>query len=182
MPVSQQNPKLKMDQGTTSYLSLGSNLGDRLANLQQARELLVPLASGKITCAPVYQTAPLHCPPDSPAFLNTALSFETKLSPQELLTATQGIEAELGRAEKGTRAINAPRPIDIDILLFDETVLTTPHLTIPHPRLHERLFVLHPLRDLAPSLTPPTHANPVSILLEICETTELPPLLLHQEW
>ena len=164
------------------FLALGSNLGDRLANLQRAREMLTPFAKGNIGSAPVYETDPFDCPADSPAFLNTVLSFETQLSPEELLTETQAIESELGRVAKENRDTNAPRPIDIDILLFGGSVLATSNLTIPHPRLHERLFVLHPLRELAPTLTPPTHANPVSILLEICESPELTPLLHREDW
>lgn len=164
------------------YLALGSNLGDRLAHLQQARDLLAPLSLKGITSAPVYQTDPLDCPPDSPAFLNTVLALESSLSPEELLLKTQAIEDELGRESKTTRALNSPRPIDIDILLHGETVLNTPDLTLPHPRLHERLFVLYPLRDLAPTLIPPSQANPISILLELCPSSELAPVQLQEKW
>lgn len=164
------------------YLALGSNVGDRLANLQQARELLQPLAQGTIRSAGLYETDPLDCPPGSPAYLNTVLAFKTALSPLALLEKTQAIEAELGRESLTTRALNSPRPIDLDLLLDGETVLTTATLTLPHPRLHERRFVLTPLRDLAPGLIPPTHANPIAILLELVESTELPPVLLAENW
>lgn len=164
------------------YLALGSNVGDRLTNLQQARELLQPLAQGPITSAGLYETDPLDCPPGSPAYLNTVLAFETALSPLDLLEKTQAIEAQLGRESPATRAVNSPRPIDLDLLLHEDTVLDTAVLTLPHPRLHERRFVLTPLRDLAPALVPPTHANPVAIMLELVESTELPPVLLQDKW
>ncbi|WP_411847363.1 2-amino-4-hydroxy-6-hydroxymethyldihydropteridine diphosphokinase [Roseibacillus persicicus] len=165
-----------------AYLALGSNLGDRLANLRQARELLSSLALNPIESAGLYETDPFDCPPDSPAFLNTAIAFETALSPEELLTKSQEIEQELGRESQGTRPRNSPRPVDIDLLICDEEIRATSELTLPHPRLHERLFVLFPLRDLAPTLVPPTHANPVSFLLELCESPELPPILLQEKW
>ena len=164
------------------YLALGSNLGDRLANLQQAREHLASLALGDIQSAPLYESDPLDCPPDSPPFLNSVVAFESDLTPEELLAKTQAIETQLGREAKEIRATNAPRPVDIDLLLYEGEVRQTPDLTLPHPRFHERLFVLYPLRDLAPSLTPPTHANPISILVELCESTELPPVQLQQKW
>ena len=165
-----------------TFLALGSNLGDRLANLRQAREHLASLAIGDVQSAALYETDPLDCPPGSPAFLNSAIAFETNLSPEQLLTKTQAIESQLGREAKETRATNAPRPVDIDLLLCGEEVRNSPELTLPHPRLHERLFVLYPLRDLAPSVVPPTHANPVSILLELCESNELPPVQLQEQW
>ncbi len=164
------------------YLALGSNLGARLEHLCQAREKLSAIATSEIVSAPLYETDPLDCPPDSPPFLNTVIALETDYSPTELLAYTQAIEMEFGREEQATRITNSPRPVDIDLLIYHEQVLNSPQLTIPHPRFHERLFVLHPLRDLAPALIPPTHANPVAILLELCETSELPPRFLQQDW
>lgn len=166
----------------TTYLALGSNLGDRLANLRKGRELLAPLSLGKIISAPVYETDPLDCPESSPPFLNTVLSFDSSLSSLEFLNQTQAIENELGRLPLKNRPTNAPRLLDIDILLYGDTVFSTVDLTLPHPRLHQRFFVLYPLRDIAPSLTPPTHANPISILLELCETSEAPPQIHLEEW
>ena len=165
-----------------TYLALGSNLGDRLANLRQARDLLSTLATKDIVSAALFETDPLDCPPNSPAFLNSVVAFETNLTPEELLAKTQGIETQLGREAKENRATNAPRPVDIDLLICGKEVRNTSELTLPHPRLHERLFVLYPLRDLAPSLVPPTHANPVSILVELCESSELPPVQIQEKW
>ena len=164
------------------YLALGSNLGDRLAHLRQAREHLASFAIGDIQSAALYETDPLDCPPDSPAFLNSALAFDTELTPEELLAKTQAIETQLGREAKENRLTNAPRPVDIDLLFCGEEVRDTPELILPHPRLHERLFVLYPLRDLAPTVVPPTHANPISILLELCQTSELPPVKRQEKW
>ncbi|MDP0490580.1 MAG: 2-amino-4-hydroxy-6-hydroxymethyldihydropteridine diphosphokinase [Verrucomicrobiota bacterium JB023] len=167
---------------TRTYLALGSNLGDRRALLAAAREELQKLASQPIESAALYETAPWDCPPDSPPFLNTVLQLDTELPPMDLLARTQAIEEQLGRAAPATRGRNAPRPIDIDLLVYGDRVMTSPELNLPHPRLHERLFVLYPLRDLAPTLIPPTHANPVSILLEICESIETPPVRLADSW
>lgn len=165
-----------------TYLALGSNLGDRLANLRAARESLTSLASDTIASAALYETDPLDCPPDSPPYLNTVVAFETELTAVELLRRTQLIESQLGREPNDRRARNAPRPVDIDLLTCGEIILSTPDLVLPHPRLHERRFVLTPLRDLAPSLVPPTHANPVSILLELVESPELAPVKVREKW
>lgn len=139
----------------TVYLSLGSNLGNRLENLRRALGLL----AGRLTplaCSAVYETAPVDCPAGSPGFLNLAAGFACPLDPPRLLEFTQRIEAELGRRRPaGVR--NAPRPIDIDILLYGERSVATAELTIPHPRMQERLFVLAPLREIAPQL--PCFAN-----------------------
>jgi 2-amino-4-hydroxy-6-hydroxymethyldihydropteridine diphosphokinase len=166
----------------TTYLALGSNLGDRLQSLRQARERLTTFATGKITSAALYESDPLDCPADSPAFYNTVIAFETGLTPTQLLAETQAIEAALGREAQATRAQNSPRPIDIDLLLCDDLILATPELTLPHPRLHERRFVLHPLRDLAPALIPPTHPDSIAILLKLCESPERPPVRIADSW
>lgn len=165
-----------------TYLALGSNLGDRLANLRQARRELSALASSEIVSAALYETDPLDCPPGSPPYLNSVVTFETDQSAVELLRATQLIEERLGRESSETRLLNSPRPVDIDLLICDELILSTPELTLPHPRMHERRFVLTPLRDLAPSLVPPTHANPVSILLELLVSNETAPTRLREKW
>ncbi len=166
----------------TTYLALGSNIGDRRHHLETARRRLSETSTTEIISAPLYETDPLDCPPESPAFLNTVLSLETDLSAEELLRVTQRIEAELGRETLSTRMRNAPRPVDIDLLLYGDEVITTPNLIIPHPRLHERRFVLSPLRDLAPALVPPTHANPVAILLELITSDELAPVKVAEQW
>jgi 2-amino-4-hydroxy-6-hydroxymethyldihydropteridine diphosphokinase len=134
----------------TVYLGVGSNLGDRRSNLDQAVNFLMAnLKIGRIS--PVYDTMPVGNT-DQPHFLNIACEGKTSLLPEKLLEFIKGIEAEMGR-KPGPR--NSPRLIDIDILFYNGLVLETPSLVIPHPRLAERAFVLAPLSDIAPRLRHP---------------------------
>ncbi|MDF1823745.1 MAG: 2-amino-4-hydroxy-6-hydroxymethyldihydropteridine diphosphokinase [Verrucomicrobiales bacterium] len=134
---------------STAGLSLGSNLGDRIENLRAAVRLLEPLyLAGSLRFASLYETEPVDCPPDSPSFLNTVVEFKTELPPLSLLQETQAIESFLGRAEK--RKVNAPRPVDLDLLYYDTIELSSETLTLPHPRMKDRAFVLRPLAELRP--------------------------------
>jgi 2-amino-4-hydroxy-6-hydroxymethyldihydropteridine diphosphokinase len=132
----------------TIYVSLGSNLGDRDANLRVARERFHTAALRLVRESSIYETEPRDLP-GQPWFLNQVIEVETPLFPRELLTTLQGIEREMGR-QRGIP--KGPRTIDLDILLFGDAVITTPDLEIPHPRLAERRFVLEPLAELAPEL------------------------------
>jgi 2-amino-4-hydroxy-6-hydroxymethyldihydropteridine diphosphokinase len=135
-------------------IALGSNLGDRAANLAAATAALRALATPgePFLTASLHDTAPQDCPPDSPRFLNTVIDLHyTGRYPFELLRATQAIERSLGREPNPTR--NAPRVIDIDILLFGEVSLKHPELELPHPRIRERPFVLLPLREIRPDFS-----------------------------
>lgn len=132
------------------YLGLGSNLGDRSEHLRIALRLLAGVGTVRAV-APWYATAPLYVT-DQPEFLNTACLLDTDLAPDQLLERLQGIERQVGRTP-GRRY--GERVLDIDILLFDDLVLETPELTIPHPRLAERAFALAPLADLAPAVVHP---------------------------
>jgi 2-amino-4-hydroxy-6-hydroxymethyldihydropteridine diphosphokinase len=130
-------------------IALGSNLGDRAANLAAATAALRSLATPgePFLTASLYDTAPQDCPPDSPRFLNTVIDLDYPGSdPLALLAETQAIERALGREPHPTR--NAPRIIDIDILLFGEVTLKHPKLELPHPRIAERPFVLLPLQEI----------------------------------
>lgn len=129
------------------YLSLGSNLGDREANLRSAIERLSALGTVTAVSA-LYETEPVESAPQ-PWFLNCAVALETEKMPKQLLSATQAIEQEMGR-RRTPNSVKGPRPIDIDILLFGNTVVDTPRLVIPHPALHTRRFVLEPLSEIAP--------------------------------
>ena len=133
------------------YLSLGSNLGDRSANLKAAIERLKELGDVVATSS-FYETAPVG-DVRQPDFLNCAVALETDKMPRQLLAATLEIERSLGRRRKaasaGVAATKGPRTIDIDILLFGTSVIETKELTIPHPALHERRFVLEPLAEIA---------------------------------
>jgi 2-amino-4-hydroxy-6-hydroxymethyldihydropteridine diphosphokinase len=142
------------------YLALGTNLGDRPGNLRAAVKALAPdihvLAESH-----VYETPPWGYL-DQPAFLNMAVQVETGLEPEALLGRLKQIEVEVGR-EPSFRY--GPRRIDIDILFYDDLVLESGALTIPHPRLHERAFVLVPLSDLAPGMVHPVLGISVADLL-----------------
>lgn len=143
------------------YLSLGSNLGDRGLNLQEAIRRLGRL--GTITAvSSFYETEPVEIEGDQPWFLNCAVGLETILSPQELLTATLALERAMGRHRTGVRAA---RQIDIDILYFDGLMLSTLELTIPHPGVSRRRFVLEPLAEIAPDFCDPATKRSVSEML-----------------
>ncbi len=145
---------------TTVYLALGSNLGDRAANLESALAALPPAV--EVDCrSPVYETDPEYVT-DQPAFLNMAVSGETGLEPEELLRRLKDIEADLGRTPA---ARYGPRLIDLDIIFFGERIVDAPGLAIPHPRLAERLFVLKPLSDIAPAATHPVTGETVLHML-----------------
>lgn len=136
-------------------ISLGSNLGDSLALLREAVARLREAGSGgHLLVSPVYETAPVDCPPGSPPFLNATVEIETDWAPHRLLALTQGIEAGLGRPERRER--NAPRPVDLDLLYYGELKLDEEDLQLPHPRMRERAFVLIPLRAIRPDLVPET--------------------------
>jgi 2-amino-4-hydroxy-6-hydroxymethyldihydropteridine diphosphokinase len=132
------------------YLGLGSNLGNRRANLAMALRMLEPLCRVEAVSA-LYESAP-QPPAPPPAYLNAVCRIVTGLTPQLLLRHIKRIEQLIGRHDPEHWA---PRPIDIDILLFDDEVLVGPELTLPHPRLLERAFVLQPLVELDASLVHP---------------------------
>jgi 2-amino-4-hydroxy-6-hydroxymethyldihydropteridine diphosphokinase len=134
----------------TVYLALGSNLNDRHENLRQAVAALSPQIDIKAK-SHIYETDPWGYE-DQPKFLNMAVRGQTYLEPEPLLKHLKRLETALGRQ---ITFANGPRSIDIDILFFDDQILETPLLTLPHPRLHERGFVLLPLMDLAPDLVHP---------------------------
>jgi 2-amino-4-hydroxy-6-hydroxymethyldihydropteridine diphosphokinase len=135
------------------YLGLGSNLGDRRAYLQAAIEDLWAHGVATLASSSVYETEPVGEVRDQPEFLNACVEIETRLGPEALLAACKAVEAALGRALGGVR--HGPRPIDVDVLLLEDTVVTSERLTIPHPALTSRRFVLVPLVELAPRLEIP---------------------------
>jgi 2-amino-4-hydroxy-6-hydroxymethyldihydropteridine diphosphokinase len=143
------------------YLALGTNLGDRSANLQAAlaalpRFLIIERIS------PIYETPPWGFVEQS-RFLNIVIEGRTSLDPGKLLDDLKKLETELGRVA-GPRW--GPRKIDLDILFFDDLVIDLPGMTIPHPHLHERVFVLVPLADIAPGLCHPILHKTVSEILK----------------
>lgn len=144
----------------TAYLGLGSNLGNRMAFLRGGRDALVDKPGIDLVCTSgVYETEAIGGPPDNPQFLNTALQISTTLTPQELLQACLSVEDDFGRS----RPVRwAPRTLDIDILFYEDLVVCEEDLTIPHPRLHERAFVLAPLLEIAPDFRHPLLDQSVS--------------------
>ncbi len=145
----------------TVYLGLGSNMGNRQDNLDRALDFLSQrLRIGKVSS--VYDTEPVGNI-NQPHFLNLVCQVYTRLAPGELLTLAKGIEKKLGRT---FGKLNAPRPIDIDILFYADQVIETPELIIPHPRLTERAFVLIPLAEIVPDLVHPVNGKIIKQLLE----------------
>ncbi len=132
------------------WLGLGSNLGSKRANIARALDLLAgPCRVSRVSS--LYKTEPVGFK-DQDWFLNCAAAADTELDPAALLEALKAIERKMGRAG---RVRNGPRVIDLDILLYDDRILNEDGLVIPHPRLHERLFVLAPLSEIAPAIVHP---------------------------
>lgn len=146
-----------------AYLALGTNIGNKRRNMITAAALLAERVGDVLALSGFYETEPWGFQSEN-TFLNAALQLETALSPLELLKATQEIEIEMGRTQKSNGAYH-DRIIDIDILLYDNLVLQTPELTLPHPLMHERLFVMEPLAEIAPNVIHPVFKKPVISLL-----------------
>ena len=145
-----------------AYLGLGSNLGDRKKNLEIAHERLSQLPNIRITgFSSFYETEPVGYLGQG-WFINQAIEIETSLSPMELLEKIQGIEKGLGR-ERSIRW--GPRTVDIDILAYGNRIMNTPVLKLPHPRLHERRFVLIPLEEIAPTFLHPVLDKSITKIL-----------------
>jgi 2-amino-4-hydroxy-6-hydroxymethyldihydropteridine diphosphokinase len=146
----------------TTYLALGSNIGDREANLRAAIQSISAAAIPVLRESPIYETEPVGYT-DQRWFLNMVVEAETTLFPMQLLMRTGRIERALGRVRT---LPNGPRTIDIDILLYGNAVVRTPRLEIPHPRMQERRFVLAPLADLAADLRHPILRQTVRQMLQ----------------
>lgn len=151
-----------MGKAVTAYIGLGSNLGDRRKNLDDAVRLLSGAPGiGNVKVSSYYETEPVGYEVQG-LFLNAAASLETTLLPTELLHVCQDIENRLGRI----RTVRwGPRTIDLDILLFGGSIIDIPELEIPHPLMHERAFVLKPLCELAPDVLHPVLKKTALVLL-----------------
>lgn len=135
----------------TAYLGIGTNLGDRAANLRCAVDMINEQAGRVLACSSFMETEPWGFSSDN-AFLNAVVAVDTPHTPHELLRITQAIERTMGRTHKSVGGVYADRVIDIDILLYDNLVLDEPELTIPHPLMWQRRFVYEPLLEIAPHL------------------------------
>ncbi|MBR3616377.1 MAG: 2-amino-4-hydroxy-6-hydroxymethyldihydropteridine diphosphokinase [Bacteroidaceae bacterium] len=154
------------------YLSLGTNLGNKRENLTRAIELL-SLALGKcIAVSQFIETAPWGFDSEN-SFLNCVAAFETALAPMQLLDMTESIERGLGRTQKSNNGHYRDRIIDIDILLYGDNIIVSDRLTIPHPLMHKRDFVLEPLADIAPDAIHPILGKSIKELLEERETRNI---------
>jgi 2-amino-4-hydroxy-6-hydroxymethyldihydropteridine diphosphokinase len=136
-----------------AYVGLGANLGDRLATLERALELLDEVPGVSVEAVSAFRETDPVGMLEQPRFLNAAAALATSLSARGLLDALLAVEARLGRTRDGARF--GPRTIDLDLLLFGDAVIDEPGLVVPHPRLHERRFALEPLTDLDPALQVP---------------------------
>ena len=154
-------------------IALGSNIGPRLAHLQSARRHIFSLHSGTrpVLCSKVYETSPVDCPVDSPPFLNTVLELSIAMQPEDLLREVKKIENALGR--QPSRERNGPRIIDIDLLYCESLTISSPGLTLPHPQIARRRFVLQPLADIQPKLILPTFSKNVEELLKELKSDEI---------
>ena len=148
----------------TVYLSLGSNLGNRAEQLELALVGLDKAGLSVISRSSVYETEPQDVL-DQPWFLNLVVACETKLFPMQLLKRLQRIESDLGRSRGRSAQPRGPRTVDIDILLFGNAVIDAPELTVPHPRMTVRRFVLEPLAEIAPDLRDPVTRKPFTEFL-----------------
>ncbi|MCC7193426.1 MAG: 2-amino-4-hydroxy-6-hydroxymethyldihydropteridine diphosphokinase [Phycisphaeraceae bacterium] len=155
-----------------AMIGIGSNVGDRAAHIEIARQGLARLPRTELLAfSRVYATAPVSHVPQG-EFLNAAALLETALDPHDLLTKLLEIERQTGRQPPGHRIKWGPRTLDMDVLLYDDRVIDTGDLRVPHPAMHERWFVLRPLADVAPDAVHPVLKKTVRELLEKVEAPE----------
>lgn len=155
-----------------AYVALGSNLGESRTVIRKAMERLQELSDAPLEKSSLWRTTPVDCPPGSPPFINAVVGLHLpgEATLEDLLARLQNLEKEFGRQPK--KALNEPRPLDLDIIAFGREVRATPKLTLPHPRAHVRRFVLAPLDEIAPELVLPLQTKTVRELLADLPPTE----------
>lgn len=149
-----------------TYLSLGSNLGDKRGNIEKALALITERVGDVLALSDFYETQSWGYVSQN-RYMNAVVGVETTLKPEELLFVTQEIERKTGRTQKTVGGAYHDRLIDIDILLYDNLILQTPQLTIPHPLMHQRKFVLQPLSQIAPVLMHPVFGKTIAELYHL---------------
>jgi 2-amino-4-hydroxy-6-hydroxymethyldihydropteridine diphosphokinase len=156
-----------------AYIALGSNVGDSPSILRRAMDQLAMLSRKPLLRSSLWQTTPVDCPPGSPTFVNAVVALYPL--PDEnsgsLLTKLLAMEKDFGRRPK--QVLNEPRRLDLDLITFGDEISTRPELVLPHPRAHERRFVLQPLSEIAPNLILPGHRRTVAQLLAALVSKEI---------
>jgi 2-amino-4-hydroxy-6-hydroxymethyldihydropteridine diphosphokinase len=154
-----------MDSRSLAIIALGSNLGDSRRNVQEAMERLQRFSDRPLRKSSLWRSSPVDCPPGSPLFVNAVVGLHPRAeeTPESLLQNLQVLENEFGRVPK--KVLNEARPLDLDLIAFGNEVRATKELTLPHPRAHERRFVLQPLSEIAPDLILPGQQKTIQELL-----------------
>jgi 2-amino-4-hydroxy-6-hydroxymethyldihydropteridine diphosphokinase len=157
----------------TAYIALGSNLGDPRAVVLRAMDRLQELSDQPLVKSSLLETAPVDCPPGAPNFVNAVVRLVPRRdeTPESLLKKLQELEKEFGRTPK--KVFNEPRPLDLDLIAFGSEIRNGPDLTLPHPRAHQRQFVLQPLEEIAPDLILPGQDKAVAQLLRELTSAEV---------
>lgn len=152
----------------TSFILLGSNLGEREMLMKTAMDMIGKRCGELVSCSEIYESEPWGFDSDN-NFLNQIISIRTELNPHDLLKELLSIEADLGRQRKSDIHTYESRPMDLDILYYDDLIIDDDDLILPHPRLHRRRFTLLPLCDIAPDFIHPLFKKSNKVLLEECE-------------
>lgn len=155
-----------------AFVALGSNLGDSRSIVLEAISRLQEFSDSPLLKSSLWQTSPVDCPPGSPPFINAVVGLAPRPSetPEGLLSKLKALEKEFGRQPK--KVLNEPRPLDLDLIAFRSEVRATRTLTLPHPRAHQRRFVLEPLNELAPGLILPGQSKTVQQFLSLLSNPE----------
>ena len=168
--MSSETASLKPEQN--AFVALGSNLGNSKELILQAMQRLQNFSDQPIGRSSLWQTTPVDCPPGSPLFVNATIALipHSDETPESLLVKLQQLEKEFGRQTK--KVLNEPRPLDLDLIAFKDEIRSTSTLTLPHPRAHQRQFVLAPLNEIAPDLILPGQRSSVTTLLSELHSDE----------
>lgn len=152
--------------GELAIIALGSNLGHAKRNVLEAMDRLQELVVAPLLRSSLWQTTPMDCPPGSPPFINAAIGLQPAVTetPESLLSKLQTLESAFGRRPK--KILNEPRPLDLDLIAFGQKARQSKELVLPHPRAHQRRFVLQPLSEIAPDLVLPGQTKTVRELLQ----------------